>query len=51
MLQGMHLVEHMLSPHGYYVLVCTNGLKVYKFERRLEGDEKDKKDKIVLVET
>ena len=51
LLQGMHLAEHMLSPHGYYVLVCTNGLKVYKFERKLEGEGKEKRDKIVLVET
>ena len=51
LLQGMHLAEHMLSPHAYYVLVCTNGLKVYKFERKLEGEGKEKRDKIVLVDT
>ena len=45
--QGMHLVENIISPHGRYIMICTNGVKIHKFKRERQGD----KDRIVLVET
>lgn len=43
----MHLVENIISPHGRYIMICTNGVKIHKFKRERQGD----KDRIVLVET
>ena len=45
--KGMNLVENIISPHGRYVLICTNGIKIHKFKKEQNGA----KDRIVLVET
>ena len=39
--EAHHLLENHISPDGRYVLVCTQGLKIYQFKKEKREEDND----------
>ena len=45
--KGWRLIKNHISPDARFILICTHGLKIYKFKK----EETEELPKIVLEET